>query len=106
MKPRHLIHAALTAGLLLALGAATPGQGKKPRETVGTIERIAPAFDKLVPKDAKLEKLAEGFKWTEGPLYVPAGKYVLFSDIPNNVVNKWEEGKGITAFLNPAGYTG
>jgi gluconolactonase len=106
MKPLHLLQGALAFWLLFALGAAGAGQDKQPYETVGTIERLDAAFDKLVPKDAKLEKLAEGFKWTEGPCYVPAGKYVLFSDIPNNVVNKWEAGKGVTPFLKPSGYTG
>ncbi len=106
MKPRQLLQGTLAAGLLLALGAAGVSQDKQPPETVGTIERLDPAFDKLVPKNAKLEKLAEGFKWTEGPCYVPAGKYVLFSDIPNNVVNKWQAGKGVTTFLKPSGYTG
>lgn len=105
MKPHQLLQATLAAGLLVALGTAGVG-GDKKGDSVGTIERLDPLFDKLVPKDAKVEKLAEGFKWVEGPLFVPAGKYVLFSDIPNNVVNKWEEGKGITEFLKPAGYTG
>src|SRR4051794_25372074 len=102
MKPHHPLQAALAAGLLLAVAAAGVGQDKSTTgETVGTIERLDPAFDKLLPKNAKLEKLAEGFKWTEGPCYVAAGKYVLFSDIPNNVVNKWEAGKGVTPFLKP-----
>ncbi len=81
-------------------------QEKKPYPTMGTIERKDPRFDKLIPKDAKLEKLADGYKWTEGPVWVPQGKYLLFSDIPNNVIVKWEEGKGAKEFLKPAGYTG
>lgn len=91
---------------LVALAALCPvgrSQDKKPYPTFGTIERKDPRFDKLIPKDAKLEKLADGFKWTEGTLWVPDGKYLLFSDIPNNVINKWEEGKGVTLFLKPAG---
>lgn len=75
--------------------------------TLGTIERLDPRLDKLVPPGAVLEKLAEGFKWSEGPVWVdgPAG-YLLFSDIPNNAVMKWKQGEGLSVFLKPAGYTG
>jgi len=74
--------------------------------TVGTIERLDPRFDKLVPRDAVLQKLAEGFEWSEGPIWVRDGGYLLFSDIPNNAVMKWKQGEGIRVFLKPAGYTG
>jgi gluconolactonase len=79
---------------------------KKPYPTFGEIERVDPRFDKLIPPDAKLEKLAEGFEWTEGPVWVPKGEFLLFSDIPNNSVMKWKAGEGISLFLKPSGYTG
>ncbi|HYT89756.1 MAG TPA: SMP-30/gluconolactonase/LRE family protein [Gemmataceae bacterium] len=96
----------LTLAVLPAVPRSATAQEKKAYPTLGTIERADPRFDKLIPKDAKLEKLAEGFIWTEGPVWVKKGGYLLFSDIPNNVVNKWQEGKGITAYLKPSGYTG
>ncbi|MCR4415417.1 MAG: SMP-30/gluconolactonase/LRE family protein [Thermoguttaceae bacterium] len=74
--------------------------------TVGTIERADARFDKLVPPGAVLEKLAEGFQWTEGPVWVPEGQYLLFSDIPNNAIMRWKDGEGIRLFMKPAGYTG
>jgi gluconolactonase len=78
-----------------------------PYPTFGSIERNqAPAFDQLVPADAKLEKLAEGFDWTEGPVWVKKGGYLLFSDIPPNTIYKWQEGKGLSVFMKPAGYHG
>ncbi|MBV9124196.1 MAG: SMP-30/gluconolactonase/LRE family protein, partial [Planctomycetes bacterium] len=59
--------------------------------TMGTIERVDPRFDRLVPPDAVIEKLAGGFAWVEGPVWVPRqGGYLLFSDIPNNTVFKWK----------------
>jgi gluconolactonase len=82
------------------------GQQKKTYPTIGTIQRLAPRFDKLIPRDAVLEKLAEGFEWTEGPVWVPKGGLLLFSDIPNNSVMKWKEGEGVSLFLKPSGYTG
>lgn len=72
----------------------------------GTIHRDDPRFNDLVPKDAVLENLAEGFEWSEGPAWNRRGGYLLFSDIPNNVVEKWDPSTGISQFLKPAGYTG
>jgi gluconolactonase len=73
---------------------------------VGKVNRYDPAFDELIPKDAQMEKIAGGFIWTEGTIWVKNGGYLLFSDIPNNVVHKWKEGEGVTKFVHPAGYTG
>jgi gluconolactonase len=77
-------------------------------EVLGTIERLDPTFDKLVPKDARIEVLVGGFTWSEGPVWVPdeTGGYLLFSDIPRNSVFRWKEGEGVSLFLRPSGYTG
>jgi gluconolactonase len=72
----------------------------------GSIERLDPAFDALVPRDARIEKLADGFQWTEGPVWRKRGGYLLFSDIPSNTINRWKEGEGVTVYLRPAGYGG
>ena len=71
-----------------------------------TIVRLDARFDKLVPRDAKLEKIADGFTWVEGPVWNRKGQYLLFSDIPKNSLFKWKEGEGVSLFLNPSGYTG
>jgi len=74
--------------------------------TVGTVERLDPALDALVPPGARVEQLAEGFAWAEGPVWRRAGQggYVLFSDVPRNTIYRWEEGRGLTVFLRPSGY--
>jgi len=100
----HLIPVAFFLCSLLVLPAI--GADKKTYPAMGTIERKDPRFDKLVPKDAVLEKLADGFAWSEGPVWVKDGGYLLFSDIPNNTIFKWKEGQGISVFLKPSGYTG
>jgi gluconolactonase len=76
-----------------------------PYPTFGSIERLDPALDKLLPPETKIEKLAEGFDWIEGPVWVKdkKGGYLLFSDIPLNSIYKWAEGPGITLFMKPSG---
>jgi gluconolactonase len=70
------------------------------------IVRLDPRFDKLVPADAVVEKLADGYNWVEGPVWDRKGGFLLFSDIPSNSIFKWEEGKGTSLFMKPSGYTG
>jgi gluconolactonase len=90
--------------VFLTLGASRAGG--QPAAPIGRIERLDPALDALVPRDARIEKLAEGFAWSEGPVWRKSGGYLLFSDIPNNAINRWKEGEGITLFVRPAGYSG
>ena len=94
-------------GLAAAAFAPCRAEDKKP-EVMGSVERKDPKFDELVPKDAVIEVLAGGFKWSEGPVWVKdGGGHLLFSDIPNNRVCKWSEKAGLQAdFLKPSGYTG
>jgi gluconolactonase len=74
--------------------------------TIGSIHSYHPDFEKLIPATAKIEVVAAGYEWTEGPVWVQAGNYLLFSDIPRNAVMKWQEGKGAGIFLQPSGFTG
>src|SRR5579864_1933105 len=101
---RQVTLAAL-AGLSLVNSQAA-AQEKKANPTIGTIERQDPRFDTLIPRGAAMEKLADGFTWSEGPVWIARGKYLLFSDVPENTVFKWQEGAGIGVFLKPSGYTG
>ena len=79
---------------------------ENPSLTFGKIVRLDPRLDHLVPRDAVMEKLADGYAWVEGPAWNRNGGYLLFSDIPNNSVFKWQDGKGVSLFLKPSGYTG
>ena len=55
--------------------------------------------------DGWLERLHTGCRWTEGPAYFPAGRYLLFSDIPNDRILRWDETTGaVGVFRRPAGY--
>ena len=70
------------------------------------IERLHPALDRLIAPDAKIEILAQGYDWSEGPVWVKNGGFLLFSDVPQNVIVRWKEGDGARAWLKPSGYTG
>ncbi len=80
--------------------------GEAQLQTIGTIERLDPAIDALIPPDAVIEVLAEGFNWSEGPVWIEDGDYVLFSDVPENRIYRWKEGEGHSVWLEPSGYTG
>jgi len=69
------------------------------------IERLDPAMDSIVPAQPTLEKVADGFTWTEGPAWVPPG-YLLFADIPSNSIHKWTLESGTSIFMQPSGYKG
>jgi len=74
--------------------------------TIGTIHRLDPKLDQLIAADARIEVLASGFEWSEGPVWVRSGGYLLFSDIPRNSVMKWTEKDGVSLYMKPSGFTG
>jgi gluconolactonase len=59
---------------------------QKSYPTMGKIIYEDPSFEKMLSKDAKIEVLASGFEWSEGPVWVKEGGYLLFSDVPKNKV--------------------
>ena len=95
---------------LFAIGACSNEQGNKNQEmkfkNIGTIERLDPALDNIISVNASPEIIAEGFEWSEGPLWVEKHNMLLFSDVPMNTIYKWTEAKGKEVYLKPAGYTG
>ena len=78
----------------------------QPYPVTGMIEVLDEALNGLVPEDAQMEILSEGHDWTEGPLWLPAQGFVVFSDIPPNRIYSWKESAGTEVFLEPSGYTG
>ncbi len=106
--PRPLVSPSLALVMTLVASAGVVAQTatKGAYPTFGTIERNDPRFDRLVPRDAVIEKLADGFDWSEGPVWVKDGGYLLFSDVPENTVFQWKEGEKVRVYLKPSGYTG
>jgi gluconolactonase len=69
------------------------------------VERLEKSLDALVPADAGWQLVAAGFRWTEGPVWIPAG-YLLFAEIPSNTIRKVVPGRQASIFLEPSGYRG
>lgn len=89
--------------LTLAVAVGTGKAAETPAPVFnGRIERFEPAFDRLVAPGATIEKLAEGFNWSEGPVWHEEA--VLFSDVPENVIYRWREGRvAAEVYLRPSG---
>lgn len=67
------------------------------------IEIIDPDFGKYVLKSAALERIFTGARWTEGPVWFGGGRYLLWSDIPNNRILRWTEETGtVSVFRSPS----
>jgi len=104
---------ALWGMIAVVIGCTTPKQDETiPREeevfqynTAGSIERLQPELDQIIAADAKIEILAEGFDWTEGPLWLESEQCLIFSDIPPNTVFRWDSLNGLSVYLKPSGYT-
>jgi gluconolactonase len=75
------------------------------REPAGEIVRLDPAVDAIAPRDAKVEKLAGGFQFTEGPIWHPDG-YLLFSDPNANTIYRWTPDGQVSVFRAKSGYAG
>jgi gluconolactonase len=86
----------------------TPGSGSPlavtPHEVNVRVVRLDPALDAIVPPNAKLYKLAEGFQFTEGPVWVRDGGYLLFSDPNHNTIYKYTESGSLSVFREKSGY--
>jgi gluconolactonase len=77
-----------------------------PSEVNVEIVRIDPAIDAIVGANPKIVKLAEGFKFTEGPIWVRDGAYLLFSDPNSNIIYKYTKDGQLSVFRQPSGYDG
>lgn len=101
--------AKLALALIGAVGIAAlqPAAQANAFERVGAVHPESPGLDALIAPDAAIEKLAEGFGWAEGPVWIPAdGGYLLFTDVPGNRIHRWSEADGASVFLEPSGLAG
>lgn len=89
----------------------TPGPvAITPSEVNVEVVRKDPAIDAIVGPNPKIFKLADGFKFTEGPVWIPVGNYLLFSDPNSNIIYKYapqgNDAGSLEVFRTPSGYSG
>lgn len=106
MRKLLIIVALTIAGGFIQRAANPKASGLGVVSPAPTIVRLDSRLDEIVPPDAVVEKVAEGFDWAEGPVWNRKGGYLLFSDVPRNSIIKWKAGEGASVFLKPSGYTG
>lgn len=97
MKPQSSFLIITFIGLLLSSNtfAQTSAAG------AGTLLRIDPAMDALVPADARIEKLSGGFAFTEGPVWHRRFGHLMFSDLRSNAIHIWDDAEGLSTFMQP-----
>lgn len=112
---RNMAGAMALGGLVLA-GGCESGSGEAAPEAVAAL--VQPEGAEIVVLNAALaaEVFAEGvqvekltddrFGWSEGPVWIEDGEYLLFTDVPGNTIYKWTEAAGLEVFLQPSGYGG
>jgi gluconolactonase len=90
--------------ILVILGTGTWAKA----QNYGEVVRLDPAADAIVPANAVVEKLGDGFGFLEGPVWIHSkGQgYLIFSDISANVIRKWDPKTGFSVFLEKSGFTG
>lgn len=99
---RHSL-AIIAAGFLGGIVCLNANAAESP---FGRLESLDKRFDALIAPDTKVEKIADDLLWSEGPLWDARTKSLLFSDIPRNVIMRWNADKGVSRFLERSGYTG
>ncbi|MGB7549381.1 MAG: SMP-30/gluconolactonase/LRE family protein [Terracidiphilus sp.] len=117
-KRKLILSSMILTALALALGMGNlrAGQARTPEavsppgaaaasQLPAEIERLNPALAEIVPADARVETVASGFKWTEGPIWIHAG-YLLFAEIPSNSIRKLMPDGDVSIFMQPSGYLG
>lgn len=69
-----------------------------------SIRLKSPKIERIVPHGTVLECLCTGFKWAEGPIWVPAENSLLFSDVSGNTMYRWNSRSGVSVYRSPSGY--
>ncbi len=106
MKQKSHFVPIMNLALILFYGCSV-GQQESSHEypKTGSVDRFHPSLDKIVAPGERPEIIAEGFDWSEGPLWLPKQEMLIFSDIPKNAIYQWTEKDSLKLYLKPSGYT-
>ena len=99
-KKRTFRHLTMVA-ILLILTSCGGDSNLSDGQSSGTIDRVASEFNLLVPMDAVIEKLSDGFAFTEGPVWDRRTNQLYFSDLSSNAIHTWSDAEGLKTFLKP-----
>ena len=97
MKP----HTSFLISTCIALLLSSNAVSQTSAAGAGTLIRIDPAMDALVPADARIEKLSGGFAFTEGPVWHRRFGHLMFSDLRSNAIHIWDDAEGLSTFMQP-----
>ena len=98
----HLRHA---AGVNASVSASSAALDPSPLKSGPLqVDRLDPSIDRIIPAHATIDRVATGFKWVEGPVWVRDS--LFFAEIPSNSIRKWTPGQGVSIYLQPSGYKG
>src|SRR5206468_12974301 len=96
----------MSKALVIAIVGALSSSLAAAQTNEAAVERLDPALDALVSAEAKVELVKGGFGFTEGPVWVQKGGYLLFTDIPGNVIWKLTPDGRASVYLTQVGYSG
>src|SRR5881394_3467987 len=110
MQRRTFLHVTAGAASALACSPLALGEEQERKTPVvypdPAVEVIDPRFAKYLVGNAAVERLYTGARWAEGPVWFGDGRYLLFSDIPNNRILRWLEDPGeVTVYRSPSNYS-
>jgi gluconolactonase len=110
MDRRAFVSAAAGAAAVMTLPPASFAKEQNQKNPVpypdAAVEIVDPRFEKYVVGNAAVERLYTGTRWSEGPVWFGDGRYLLWSDIPNNRMLKWNEETGeVSTFRSPSNYS-
>ncbi|WP_242123645.1 SMP-30/gluconolactonase/LRE family protein [Sphingobium sp. Sx8-8] len=91
---------------LASLPVSTVARAETAAANIGSITRLSPALDGIIAPAASISLLAKGFRWAEGPVWVPRDNGLLFNDPPSNVLYRWRAEGGARPLLSPSGLQG
>lgn len=96
--------------LIFFVGTSCTSSTKKDEDAseqkhIGEIRVMDDAFNNIISQGTTIDILAEGFEWSEGPLWLPRQQKLIWSDVLVNTVYQWSEKGGVAEYLKPSGYT-
>src|SRR4051812_37575074 len=104
MTRRDFLNTSTAFGALAYLPQAFADWQPSARYPDPAIKILDPSFAKYRIAQAKVERLATGMRWAEGPVWFGDGRFLLWSDIPNNRIMRWDEETGaVSVFRKPSG---